>query len=86
MKNPLCDELLKGFPCRRRLCPLARERLFQPVTSRRAERTSGPEKFRWSVKKDFFNTICRYRKLVIRTNDLAEVASLDGTASLHFVE
>jgi hypothetical protein len=35
---------------------------------------------------DFCNTIGRYRKLIILTNDLAEVPSLDGTASVHFVE
>jgi hypothetical protein len=29
------------------------------LTSPRAEHTSEPEKFHWSVKKDFFNTICQ---------------------------
>src|ERR1700686_435752 len=45
---------------RRRLLQPAGEFLIGPkrcgpLTSRRAERTSGPEKFRRSVKKDFFN-------------------------------
>jgi hypothetical protein len=31
-------------------------------------------------KKGFFNTICQYRKLVIRTNDLTELSPLDGVA------
>jgi hypothetical protein len=31
------------------------------LTSPRAERISGPEKSRSSVKKDFFNTICHTR-------------------------
>jgi hypothetical protein len=38
------------------------------------------------IAKTTTSAKCRYRKLVIRTNDLAEVASLDGAASLHFVE
>jgi hypothetical protein len=32
--------------------------------SPRVERISGPEKFRSSAEKDFFNTICQKRKLL----------------------
>ncbi len=41
------------------------------LTSRRAERTSGPEKFRWSVKKDFFNTIGAKRTFTKRRSQLS---------------
>src|SRR6266403_3349976 len=40
------------------------------LTSRRAERTSGPEKFRRSVKEDFFNTLGQKRTSAQATADV----------------
>jgi hypothetical protein len=46
------------------------------LTSPRAERTSGPEKFRRSVKKDFFNTIRHERTSAVVPKNIPESLTL----------
>jgi hypothetical protein len=48
----------------------------QTLTSRRAERASGPEKVRRSIKKDFFDSIGQKRKFGLAAGCLLDVVRL----------
>ena len=83
---PIADEVARSFIPRKGLRYWTFVAALMSVAAVGMSKNRLSRDFQCRPIFDFCNTIGRYRKLVILTNDLAEVPSLDGTASLHFVE